>query len=174
MLFYDRILSGNKDISCATCHHPENGTGDSIPTSIGRGGHGRGINRFGIGGLEEKIARNAPALFNLGLEGVDVLRWDGALRRDSTTGAIDVSGDQYLHPIHGENPERPDITSYFPRVGISFPIRFLVALRRRVEYLRTGKRRRRRRPMCHSAVVWSSASQHRRKSRSDLRKPAMT
>jgi cytochrome c peroxidase len=111
MLFYDRILSGNKDISCATCHHPENGTGDAIPTSIGRGGYGRGIDRVGVGGLEEHIARNAPALFNLGLDGFDVLRWDGALRRNSTTGAIDVSGDQYLQPIHGEHPERPDIAS---------------------------------------------------------------
>ncbi len=28
-LFFDPLLSGNKDISCATCHHPALGTGDA-------------------------------------------------------------------------------------------------------------------------------------------------
>ena len=25
LLFFDPILSGNKDVACATCHHPETG-----------------------------------------------------------------------------------------------------------------------------------------------------
>ncbi len=28
LLFFDKILSGNKNISCASCHHPLAGTGD--------------------------------------------------------------------------------------------------------------------------------------------------
>ena len=28
LLFYDPLLSGNKEVACATCHHPAFGTGD--------------------------------------------------------------------------------------------------------------------------------------------------
>src|SRR5699024_12189027 len=35
MLFFDKLLSGNKDISCATCHHPTLNTGDALSLSIG-------------------------------------------------------------------------------------------------------------------------------------------
>ena len=44
-LFFDKILSGNKNISCATCHAPSMGTGDFLPLSIGEGGRGLGQNR---------------------------------------------------------------------------------------------------------------------------------
>ena len=30
LLFYDPILSGNKDVSCASCHHPEFGYSESL------------------------------------------------------------------------------------------------------------------------------------------------
>ncbi|NOK61405.1 MAG: cytochrome-c peroxidase [Chloroflexi bacterium AL-W] len=41
LLFYDKILSGNRDISCATCHRSGSlGTGDGLPVSIGTSGTG--------------------------------------------------------------------------------------------------------------------------------------
>ncbi|MDD5413080.1 MAG: cytochrome-c peroxidase, partial [Methylobacter sp.] len=44
-LFYDKILSGNKNTSCATCHHPLTGTGDGLSLGVGEGGKGLGIMR---------------------------------------------------------------------------------------------------------------------------------
>ena len=35
LLFFDPILSGHKDVSCATCHHPEFGFAESLEISIG-------------------------------------------------------------------------------------------------------------------------------------------
>jgi len=35
LLFFDRILSGNKNIPCATCHHLLKGTGDALSLPIG-------------------------------------------------------------------------------------------------------------------------------------------
>ncbi len=45
LLFYDPILSGNRNISCATCHHPRFGTGDGVSLSLGEGGIGLGPER---------------------------------------------------------------------------------------------------------------------------------
>ncbi len=41
-LFSERLLSGDKDISCMHCHHPRLGTSDAVPLSIGTGGVGIG------------------------------------------------------------------------------------------------------------------------------------
>ena len=73
-LFFDKILSGNRNISCATCHHPTAGTGDDLSVSIGEGGSGLGAARtLGTGAL---IARNAPPLFNKGLPNFRAMFWD--------------------------------------------------------------------------------------------------
>ena len=45
-LMFDPILSGNQNISCATCHHPFAGTGDGLSLPIGEGGSGTGFARF--------------------------------------------------------------------------------------------------------------------------------
>ena len=42
-LMYDNILSGNKNISCATCHHPHAGLGDGLALPVGEGGVGLGL-----------------------------------------------------------------------------------------------------------------------------------
>ena len=41
LLFYDPLLSGNKEVACATCHHPAFGTGDGLSLSLGDGGMGQ-------------------------------------------------------------------------------------------------------------------------------------
>ena len=45
LLFYDPILSGNKDVSCATCHHPNFGYAEPLDVSIGVNGKGLGFTR---------------------------------------------------------------------------------------------------------------------------------
>ena len=42
LLFWDPILSGQKDVACATCHHPAFGYSDGIDLSIGANGIGLG------------------------------------------------------------------------------------------------------------------------------------
>ncbi len=66
-LFFDKLLSGNKDISCATCHHPSFSSSDGISLSIGVGGKGLGDERqMGVG--RDRIPRNSPDIFNRGDE----------------------------------------------------------------------------------------------------------
>jgi cytochrome c peroxidase len=69
VLFYDKILSGNRNIACATCHHGLTGTGDGLSLPVGEGGSGLGVARntgSGLGAIHERVPRNAPPLFNLG------------------------------------------------------------------------------------------------------------
>lgn len=75
MLFFDKVLSGNRDISCATCHHPSQGSGDGLPVSIGTGGEGLGPARQ-IGYGRSFIPRNAPELFNRGSAEWTTMFWD--------------------------------------------------------------------------------------------------
>ncbi|MGJ8545359.1 MAG: cytochrome-c peroxidase [Sulfitobacter sp.] len=83
-LFFDPILSGNKNIACATCHHPSLGTSDAMSLSIGEGGLGLGAQRRVDGGNRPlaRIPRNAPALFNLGAKEFKVMFHDGRLAED--------------------------------------------------------------------------------------------
>ena len=75
-LFWDPELSGNRDTSCATCHHSSLATGDNLSVSIGTGGLGLGPDRvMGVG--RELVPRNAPPIFNLGYQDWQVLFWDG-------------------------------------------------------------------------------------------------
>jgi cytochrome c peroxidase len=78
MLAFDRIRSGNRDISCMTCHLPALGTGDGRSLSIGQGASGLGAQRVHPQGAF--IPRNAPSLFNL--HALNSLFWDGRVSTD--------------------------------------------------------------------------------------------
>jgi len=85
-LFFDKILSGNENISCATCHHPLADTGDGLSLSVGEGGRGLGVIRD-TGELNgtpivERVPRNAPHLFNLGAHEFTVMFHDGRVAAD--------------------------------------------------------------------------------------------
>jgi len=84
LLFYDPILSGNREVSCGTCHHPAFGTGDGLSLGIGDGGIGLGPKRVvdPENMPEQRIPRNAPALFNLGAHEFTVLFHDGRIEVD--------------------------------------------------------------------------------------------
>ncbi len=75
-LAFDKILSGNRDIACMTCHLPSFGTGDGRSLSMGQGGSGFGPAR--TNGVV--IPRNSPAVFNL--FAISELFWDGRVSRD--------------------------------------------------------------------------------------------
>ena len=77
-LAFDKVLSGNRDISCMTCHLPQFATGDARSLSIGQGAAGLGPDRTHPGGLF--IPRNAPPAFNL--HAMKGFFWDGRVSRD--------------------------------------------------------------------------------------------
>lgn len=81
LLFYDPILSGNRTVSCATCHHPRFGTSDGVSLGFGDGGIGLGPARLADPANQppRRVARNAPALFNLGATEFTSLFHDGRL-----------------------------------------------------------------------------------------------
>ena len=85
LLFYDPLLSGNKEVACATCHHPKLGTGDGLSLSLGDGGKGLGINRVvdQDNMPEQRVPRNAQPLFNLGAKQIRVLFHDGRVEVDA-------------------------------------------------------------------------------------------
>jgi cytochrome c peroxidase len=85
MLFFDKVLSGNKNISCASCHHPGFGSSDNLALGIGEGGQGLGNQRttgYGKDAIHERVPRNSPAIFNLGHRDIKFLFHDGRVRFD--------------------------------------------------------------------------------------------
>lgn len=84
LLFYDPILSGNRNIACATCHHPRFATSDGVSLGLGEGGIGLGPDRRPDPANlpEQRIPRNAPALFNLGAREFTRLFHDGRIEAD--------------------------------------------------------------------------------------------
>ena len=101
LLFFDPVLSGNKDVACATCHHPENGYAESLEISIGVNGKGFGSKRaFRQPNDIPFTKRNAHTVINTAFNGIDYYRkyepesapmfWD--LRTQSLE-------DQALEPI---------------------------------------------------------------------------
>ena len=64
-LFFDKILSGNKDISCASCHQPAAALADGQSLAIGTGAIGAGTTRR-LGPGRTFVARHSPTLLNEG------------------------------------------------------------------------------------------------------------
>ncbi|MEP7226970.1 MAG: cytochrome c peroxidase [Gemmatimonadales bacterium] len=111
-LAFDKILSGNKDISCMSCHLPSFSTGDGRSLSIGQGATGFGSTRVHPQGVF--IPRNAPQLFNL--FAIKPLFLDGRV-------ALDAQGN-FITPA--DNKVTPQMTSAFEFGGLSalplFPV----------------------------------------------------
>jgi cytochrome c peroxidase len=86
MLFFDKILSGNKNIACATCHHPNHGSSDGLALSLGEGPLGLGPERRPgatlAEGIHGRVPRNSPALFNLGAREFTRMFHDGRVEAD--------------------------------------------------------------------------------------------
>ncbi|MCK8483941.1 cytochrome-c peroxidase [Aliiroseovarius sp. S2029] len=81
-LFFDPVLSGNRNIACATCHDPARGTGDGVALSIGEGGTGFGPDRVTQDGVIGRVPRNAQPLYNIGARAYTSMFHDGRLELD--------------------------------------------------------------------------------------------
>ncbi len=95
LLYFDPILSGSDDISCATCHHPDMGFADGREEAMGFGGIGVGPTRKG----GDVIKRSAPTIWNAAYNHRQF--WDGR--------AADLE-EQAAGPIKSEKEmnQKPD------------------------------------------------------------------
>lgn len=84
-LFFDKMLSGNRNIACATCHHPRHASTDQVSLGLGTGASGLGPAR--IAGADQpvfgRVPRNSPALFNRGAREFATMFHDGRVERDT-------------------------------------------------------------------------------------------
>jgi len=118
LLFYDPILSGNRNISCGTCHNHKHASTDGIALGIGEGGVGLGPDRTpgqGASRIERRTSRNAPALFNLGAKDVRVLFHDGRISRS------ELYGNGFNSPAEERLPDGLDsllaVQALFPLIS---------------------------------------------------------
>jgi cytochrome c peroxidase len=87
-LFFDKILSGNRDVSCATCHDPRTISTvglwlAGVPGGVYIAGH------RAPGAGRQHVPRNAPTLVNVGL-GQFYVFWDGRLTQFGPPIGLDV------------------------------------------------------------------------------------
>ncbi len=92
-LSFDPILSGNRDISCMTCHLPSFATSDGVSLPVGTGGEGLGPARRHPRG--EFNPRNTQPLFNLHVQ--TQFFWDGRLE-ELDDGEIRTPASDHLTP----------------------------------------------------------------------------
>ena len=72
LLFWDPILSGNRDVACASCHHPRFGYAEDLDLSVGVNGVGLGRNRrFQSPNSIPFVKRNSPTMLNVGFNGAN-------------------------------------------------------------------------------------------------------
>ncbi len=84
LLFFDKILSGNRNIACATCHHPRFATTDGVAMSLGEGAVGLGPDRRVAARTPviDREPRNSQALFLLGAKTFTHMFHDGRVAVD--------------------------------------------------------------------------------------------
>lgn len=74
-LFWDPILSGDRDVACASCHHPDFAYTDGLRVSVGVGGRGVGPARAANHDAP-RTARNSQTVLTAAWNGLSV---DGAV-----------------------------------------------------------------------------------------------
>ncbi len=84
LLFFDKILGGNRNIACASCHHPRFATSDGLALALGEGAVGIGPRRHVVAAspVVDHEPRNSQALFNLGAREFTRMFFDGRVARD--------------------------------------------------------------------------------------------
>lgn len=112
LLFFDPILSGERDVACATCHHPDFGFADGRPRSIGPGGSGLGPGRTAgvsaVSGMPvDEMSRNAPTVLNAAMNGRGTAVPD-ALGLQFWDGRAEGLEEQALLPIAARDEMRGD------------------------------------------------------------------
>ncbi|GAB3892522.1 cytochrome c peroxidase [Larkinella knui] len=70
-LFYDPVLSGNRDVACATCHQPDFNYAEFLETSIGVNGTGHDSKRqFRTPNTIPFVKRNSQSVLNTAFNGI--------------------------------------------------------------------------------------------------------
>ena len=139
-LFFDPILSGDQNIACATCHHPEFAMTDGRVLPIGAGGHGLGESRSfrkliqahaagaSMNGeaianpfVEVFIPRNSPTIINSAL--LQSQFWDGRVERRAEGRPVRTLEDA-INDLDLEDPLLAQalfpITSQHEMAGVTF------------------------------------------------------
>ncbi len=80
-LFFDPVLSGAREVACATCHLPIRGTSNAQPLAVGVDGQRLGKHRL-AGGRGNETPRNSPDVWNRGHAAVTNMFWDGRVAFD--------------------------------------------------------------------------------------------
>ena len=71
LLFFDPILSGNKDVACASCHQPNLAYTDNLDIAVGVNGVGSGTARNFIASANKLFTkRNTPTIVNTAFNGI--------------------------------------------------------------------------------------------------------
>lgn len=151
-LFFDKIISGNKNISCATCHNPLAAGADGLSLGVGEGGKGVANYRNtgeGNSAVVHRVGRHAPHLFNLGAKEFTHLNWNGIhgvengdiqlpSGMDTPPGLNNVLAGQALFPLvnvtemagqRGEN----EIINAFDPLNTMFPPMWDLIVERLIE-----------------------------------------
>jgi cytochrome c peroxidase len=91
-LFFDKRLSADKTISCATCHQPENAFSETTPVSTGIGGQTGG--------------RKAPSFTNQAWNSLPHFFWDGR-----ASSLEEQAGGPMINSIEMGNPDHDVVVS---------------------------------------------------------------
>jgi cytochrome c peroxidase len=83
-LFFDKELSGNRDVACGSCHDMTLSAIDGMSLAVGTGGSGVGASRT-LGSGRQFVSRNAPSMLNSGI-GLFYSLWDGRVNREGGGG----------------------------------------------------------------------------------------
>jgi cytochrome c peroxidase len=108
LLFWDPILSGDRDVACATCHHPDLFYADGREISLGVGAVGLGPDRVDQSGGEIPVMRrNSQTILNTAFNGADDGRRGRRRRRGGSRfdGSV-ASVNQVAAPMFWDNRVR--------------------------------------------------------------------
>ena len=115
-LFWDPVLSGGKDVSCASCHHPATGYADGLDLAVGVNGQGQGAaRRFQSPNTIPFGKRNTQTVLNTAFNGLTAagnldpdlapMFWDGRAKSLETQSVMPVAtmeemrGHQYAEGV---------------------------------------------------------------------------
>lgn len=121
-LFFSKALGGDKDVACASCHHPALGGGDALSLPLGVGADNPELLGPGrtIGDSEEpNVPRNSPTTFNVAL-------WDSVMFHDGRVESVGKTDGANGDDGNGINtPEgEPDAAAVgtLPQAQARFPV----------------------------------------------------
>lgn len=86
LLFFEKELSGPRDIACATCHVLFTQGAEPLALSLGTGARGISVDRVALSG--QTIPRNTPDLFLRTAPSLTSLFWDGRVSGNPTDGFV--------------------------------------------------------------------------------------